>query len=105
MNSFFDGYLNSKTPLFEFIEQYEKTIASRRNAKESKNLVSMTTILDFTNMNILKVNVGRVYCRNTFKIFQGEFSNILQYQDNNQVVKEGVETTYEVDLRHQYRLV
>lgn len=58
MNSFFDGYVNSNTPLSEFIEQYEKAIASRRDAEEKEDLISMTTAPDFTNMHSIEAHAG-----------------------------------------------
>ncbi|KAK1390279.1 hypothetical protein POM88_018457 [Heracleum sosnowskyi] len=102
INSFFDGYVNSNTPLSEFIEQYEKAIKSRRDTKEKEDLVSMTTTHDFTDMHTLEAHAARIYSRNIFKIVQNEFSQILHYEHHNGV-KEGVVTTYEVDFKEQER--
>lgn len=103
INSFFDGYVNSNTPLSEFIEQYEKAIKSRRDMEEKEDLVSMTTTPDFTEMHALEAHVGQVYSRNIFKIFQDEFSKILHCQ-HSKGVKEGVITKYEVDFKEQGRV-
>ncbi|XP_063941179.1 protein FAR1-RELATED SEQUENCE 5-like [Daucus carota subsp. sativus] len=80
MNSFFDGYVNSNTPLSDFVDQYEKAIASRRDTEEKEDLISMTTTPDLTNMHSLEAHAGKVYSRNIFKLFQNEFMQILHCQ-------------------------
>ena len=80
MNSFFDGYVNRKTPLSDFVDQYEKAIASCRDIEEKEDLISMTTNPDLTNMHSLEAHAGEVYSRNIFKLFQYEFMQILHCQ-------------------------
>ncbi|KAK1358839.1 hypothetical protein POM88_043313 [Heracleum sosnowskyi] len=96
MNSFFNGYVNSNTPLSEFVEQYKKAIISHRDAAKKEDLISMTTTPDLTDMHSLEAHAGKVYCRNIFKLFQNEFMQIFHCQHNKKVVT-GVETTYEAD--------
>lgn len=89
MNSSFDGYVNRKTPLSDFVDQYEKAIASCRDTEEKEDLISMTTTPDLTNMHSLEAHSGEVYSRNIFKLSQNEFMQILHCQHNKKVVTGG----------------
>ncbi|XP_074342290.1 protein FAR1-RELATED SEQUENCE 5-like [Apium graveolens] len=97
MNSYFDGHVNSNTPLSEFVEQYENAISNHPNVEDSEDLVSMTTTPDFTDMHTLEAHAQRVYCINILKIFQVEFGKKLHCQHYKKVVKEDDEILYEVD--------
>ncbi|XP_074355907.1 protein FAR1-RELATED SEQUENCE 5-like [Apium graveolens] len=98
MNSFFDGYVNSNTLLSDFVDQYEKAIASRRDTEEKEDLISMTTTPDLTNMHSLEAHAGKIYSRNIFKLFQNEFMQILHCQHSKKVVI-GVEMVYDVTFK------
>ncbi|WOH14465.1 hypothetical protein DCAR_0933984 [Daucus carota subsp. sativus] len=99
MNSFFNGYVNSNTPLSDFVDQYEKPIASRRDTEENEDLISMTTTPDLTNMHSLEAHAGKVYSRSIFKLFQNEFMQILHCQHSKKVVT-GVEMVYAVTFKY-----
>ena len=102
MNSFFDGYVNRKTPLSDFVDQYEKAIASCRDIEEKEDLISMTTNPDLTNMHSLEAHAGEVYSRNIFKLFQYEFMQILHCQHSKKVVTGG-EMVYAVTFKDHNR--
>ncbi|XP_020243246.1 protein FAR1-RELATED SEQUENCE 5-like [Asparagus officinalis] len=73
INSFFDGYVNSQTQLQEFVTQYEKAVTHRRLSEAHEDFKSLNTKPVMLLGHPIEVQVGEIYTRNMFAVFQTEF--------------------------------
>src|SRR4051812_11657005 len=69
MNLYFDGYVNSMTPLNEFIGQYYKALETHHKNEEREDRTCMITKPAFRGMHELKAHAGRAFTKNLFNIF------------------------------------
>ncbi|KAK1361125.1 hypothetical protein POM88_045599 [Heracleum sosnowskyi] len=95
MNAYFDGYVNSMTPLLEFVGQYDKAVLDRREKEEKEDLITIRTHLDITNLLPLEAHAAKVYTRNVFEGFTKEFKQIILCR-HKKLHKEGDVTMYKV---------
>ncbi|KAL6558720.1 hypothetical protein OROMI_019070 [Orobanche minor] len=95
MNAYFDGYVNSMTPLSEFIKQYDKAVLDRREKEEKEDLITMRTHPDITNLLPLEAHAAKIYTRNVFEGFTKEFKQII-FCRHKKLLNEGDVTRYEV---------
>ncbi|GLT59106.1 hypothetical protein SLA2020_319450 [Shorea laevis] len=101
INSFFDGYVNSLTPLHQFVEQYWKAVQCRCDLEENEDLWTMRSKPNFQGLHPLEFHVAKVYTRKIFTNFQLEFKEASFHCSHDGVnVSDGVTTydvSYEVD--------
>ncbi|GLT47989.1 hypothetical protein SLA2020_216340 [Shorea laevis] len=110
INAFFDGYVNSMTPLHEFVSQYSKALQCRREEEENEDLVTMRMKPNFQGMHPLEVHAGKVYTRKLFTKFQLEFKEAFLHcwHDGGVSNNDGVTTYvvhYEVDGKFDSQVV
>ncbi|XP_059640548.1 protein FAR1-RELATED SEQUENCE 6-like [Cornus florida] len=95
MDSFFDGYVNSKTSLKQFVEQYDKAL---RSMVEKENLADFTSfnsnIPMITNFHIEK-QFQEAYSIEIFKLFQDELRGLC-YCNVSFVKVDGQIVTFQV---------
>ncbi|XP_039127221.1 protein FAR1-RELATED SEQUENCE 5-like [Dioscorea cayenensis subsp. rotundata] len=72
INSFFDGFVNSQTPLDEFVMQYDKALCARRNDEENEDFKTLNSMPNFHTGHPIERHAGEVYTRAVFNIFQAE---------------------------------
>ncbi|XP_039138738.1 protein FAR1-RELATED SEQUENCE 5-like [Dioscorea cayenensis subsp. rotundata] len=72
INSFFDGFVNSQTPLDEFVMQYDKALCARRNDEENEDFKTLNSMPNFHTGHPIERHAGEVYTRAVFNIFQEE---------------------------------
>lgn len=104
MNSYFDGYVNSTTPLSQFVEQYDNVVSNRGDKEEDEDLMTMTTQPDVEELHPLEAHAGKVCTRNIFNIFEEEFKQVF-YCRHKKVRKEGEDASYEVQFTLNNRVV
>ncbi|GKV13908.1 hypothetical protein SLEP1_g24867 [Rubroshorea leprosula] len=73
INSFFDAYVNSKTPLSEFVGQYTRALQSWRDQEVNEDMQTMKVKPNPLNLHLIEVQVGNIYTRKFFDKFQSEF--------------------------------
>ncbi|KAK8952478.1 Protein FAR1-RELATED SEQUENCE 5 [Platanthera zijinensis] len=97
INAFFDGFVNSKTQLLEFITQYEKALHSRHQAEEREDFNTMNSVANLFTSYALERFAAEFYTKNMFKHFQQEFKQSLEcwYEEINTI---GTITTFRVGL-------
>ncbi|XP_047312978.1 protein FAR-RED IMPAIRED RESPONSE 1-like [Impatiens glandulifera] len=95
MNSFFDGYVHSKTTLRQFVEQYDIALKSKIEKEDNSDFASFgTTIPLITNLSIEK-QFQQAYTNDLFKLFQEELRGLI-YCNASMVKSEDSVTLYEV---------
>ncbi|KAK8950708.1 Protein FAR1-RELATED SEQUENCE 5 [Platanthera zijinensis] len=97
INTFFDGFVNSKTQLLEFITQYEKALHSRHQAEEKEDFSTLNSGANLLTSYALERFAAQFYTKNMFKLFQQEFKQSLEcwYEEVNTI---GSITTFRVGL-------
>ncbi|GKV04010.1 hypothetical protein SLEP1_g16228 [Rubroshorea leprosula] len=95
INSFFDGYVNSMTPLFEFVGQYAKALQCHRDEEVNEDMWTMRAKPNPCHLHKLKVRAGMVYTRKIFAKFQSEFKDSLCCVHDEVATNDGM-TTYDV---------
>nr|GFB96966.1 hypothetical protein [Tanacetum cinerariifolium] len=66
MHSFFDGYVNSKTMLNDFIVQYDKALSARRGAKEDQDFRTMNSKPTLHGDHPIEAMAAECYTRNIY---------------------------------------
>ncbi|GKV49141.1 hypothetical protein SLEP1_g55907 [Rubroshorea leprosula] len=95
INSFFDGYVNSMTPLFEFVGQYAKALQCCRDEEVNEDMWTMRAKPNPCHLHKLEVRAGMVYTRKIFAKFQSEFKDSLYCVHDEVATNDGM-TTYDV---------
>ena len=95
INSFFDSYVHSQTPISEFVFQYDKALSSRQNAEEREDLMTMSTKPILLSSNPIEAQVDKEYTRATFTLFQKELKKGLSYA-SQKIAKTGNSAQYHV---------
>ncbi|XP_052622639.1 protein FAR1-RELATED SEQUENCE 5-like [Lactuca sativa] len=70
INSFFDGFVNSRTMLNEFVEQYDKVVESRRAAEEDENFKTMNLRPVLSSVHPIEAKAGQCYSRKMLDTFK-----------------------------------
>ncbi|XP_023734200.1 protein FAR1-RELATED SEQUENCE 5-like [Lactuca sativa] len=73
IHSFFDGFVNSKTMLNEFVLQYDKAVDSRRAAEEDEDFKTMNSSPILSSVHPIEAKVGHFYTRKMFEVFKKEW--------------------------------
>ncbi|XP_077246017.1 protein FAR1-RELATED SEQUENCE 7-like [Tasmannia lanceolata] len=72
MNALFDGYVNSKTGLHEFLDACDRALVQRRKTKAEEDFKSKYSKASMKTNSPLEEEAGIFYMRNMFNIFQDE---------------------------------
>ncbi|KAI3779313.1 hypothetical protein L2E82_08985 [Cichorium intybus] len=91
IHSFFDGFVNSKTMLNEFVVQYDKAVDSRRAAEEDEDFKTMNSKPVLSSVHPIEAQLGACYTRKIFDIFQKEWveaTNNLTHETLSKSTKE-----------------
>ncbi|KAH9726548.1 protein FAR1-RELATED SEQUENCE [Citrus sinensis] len=75
MNAFFDGYVNSKTTLKQFVEKYEKAMESKIEKERQADARSFSQRLPCRTSFAMEKQVEEVYTISKFQEFQQELVN------------------------------
>lgn len=95
MNAFFDGYVNSKTTLKQFVEQYENALRAKVEKERLADFGSLNASIPCVSKYKVERQFQEVYTTKKFKEFQEEIKGKL-YCDYSFVRIDGVVEVYEV---------
>lgn len=77
MNSFFDGYVNSKTTLKQFVEQYDNALASKVEKENQEDFNSYNSMYPCITDYEMEKQIQSLYTNSKFKEFQQELKGKL----------------------------
>src|SRR5436190_18737432 len=93
INAFFDGYVNSKTNLIDFVNQYDKAVSSRRAAELNEDFMTLNTVPPTLYTHPLEAQPREVYTRGILKLFQTELiAGMSLFRE--ELEKDGLKLTY-----------
>nr|KAJ0192343.1 hypothetical protein LSAT_V11C800419870 [Lactuca sativa]KAJ0210957.1 hypothetical protein LSAT_V11C400218080 [Lactuca sativa] len=96
INSFFDGFVNSRTMLNEFVVQYDKAIESRRAAEEDEDFKTMNSRPVLSSVHPIEAKAGQYYTRKMFDTFKKEWTEAITNLTHETIGKTTEESTYRV---------
>ncbi|CAI9276558.1 unnamed protein product [Lactuca saligna] len=96
IHSFFDGFVNSKTMLNEFVVQYDKVVESRRAVEEDEDFKTMNSKPILSSVHPIEAKAGECYTRKIFEIFKKEWIEATQNLTHETVRKCTEEIKYRV---------
>ncbi|GJR75310.1 FAR1-related sequence 5-like protein [Tanacetum coccineum] len=96
IHSFFDGFVNSKTMLNEFIIQYDKAVEARRAAEEDEDFKTMNSMLVLSSVNPIEAKAGASYTRKMFEVFKKEWVQATNNLTHETLSKNSDEIIYRV---------
>lgn len=92
MNSFFDGYVNSKTTLKQFVEQYDNALRDKIEKEDEVDFWSFSTWIPCVTHFEIEKQFQAVYTNSKFKEFQKEMTGKL-YCDISRKANEVYDVT------------
>ncbi|CAL5377034.1 unnamed protein product [Camellia sinensis] len=95
MNAFFDGYVNPKTTLKQFVEQYDNTLRSKVEKEKKSDFKSRHKLFDYLTIHGFEKQFQQAYTNAKFKEVQGELKRLV-YCQAVIVKEEGSICTYNV---------
>ncbi|XP_028101345.1 protein FAR1-RELATED SEQUENCE 9-like [Camellia sinensis] len=95
MNAFFDGYVNSKTTLKQFVEQYDNALRSKVKKEMKADFKSRNKLYGCLTIYEFEKQFRAAYTNAKFKEVQVELKRLL-YCRANLVKEEGSICTYHV---------
>ncbi|KAI4333353.1 hypothetical protein L6164_018179 [Bauhinia variegata] len=95
MHAFFDGYLNLKTTLKEFLEQYDNALSDKVEKECLADFSSLSTPIHCVSHFGIEYQFQRAFTNAKFKEFQEEIACIM-YCNASFERKEGMISTYSV---------
>ncbi|XP_028055554.1 protein FAR-RED IMPAIRED RESPONSE 1-like [Camellia sinensis] len=93
MNAFFDGYVNSKTTLKQFVEQYDNALRSKVEKETKADFKSRNKLYDCLTVYEFEKQFRAAYTNAKFKKVQVELKRLL-YCHATLVKEEGSICTY-----------
>ncbi|XP_077252699.1 protein FAR1-RELATED SEQUENCE 5-like [Tasmannia lanceolata] len=102
MNAFFDGYVNSKTSLHEFLDACDRALVQRRKTEAEEDFKSKYSKASMKTNSPLEEEAGIFYTRNMFNIFQDELRDSSGCW-HDQLSKDGAVEEYLVGLRNDVK--
>ncbi|XP_057463782.1 protein FAR1-RELATED SEQUENCE 6-like isoform X2 [Actinidia eriantha] len=96
MNAFFDGYVNSKTTLKQFIEQYDSALRSKVEKENKADHASFHFRIPLITEFEIEKQFQEFYTMEKFKEFQDELRGLI-YCNASFVKEEGCISTFEVE--------
>ena len=97
MNSYFDGYINSKTTLKQFVEQYENALAKKVEIEKHEDAKSLHSYIPCITEDELETQFQSVYTNAKFKEFQKLFVGRLKCEVMSESKVDDVLSKYEVE--------
>lgn len=95
MHSFFDGFVNSKTILKQFVEQYENALKSKVEKENHEDCRSSSSHVPCVSLYDMEKQVQHMYTMSKFKEFQNELTKKM-YCDLISVKVDGAISEYDV---------
>ncbi|PWA80627.1 hypothetical protein CTI12_AA195090 [Artemisia annua] len=77
MNAFFDGYVNSKTSLRQFVEQYDNALKSKMEKENKADFDSLNSSYKLLTQFFIERQFHESYTNAIFKLFQDELKGML----------------------------
>ncbi|XP_052621609.1 protein FAR1-RELATED SEQUENCE 5-like [Lactuca sativa] len=105
INSFFDGFVNSRTMLNEFVLQYDKAVESRRAAEEDEDFKTMNSRPVLSSVHPIEAKAGQFYTRKMFDTFKKEWTEAIINLTHETITKTTEESIYRVgrlDVNKKY---
>ncbi|XP_023731549.1 protein FAR1-RELATED SEQUENCE 5-like [Lactuca sativa] len=96
INSFFNGFVNSRTMLNEFVVQYDKAVESRRAAEEDEDFKTMNSRPVLSSVHPIEAKAGQRYTRKMFDTFKKEWTEAITNLTHETLIKTIEESTYRV---------
>ncbi|XP_021971456.1 protein FAR1-RELATED SEQUENCE 5-like [Helianthus annuus] len=96
IHSFFDGYVNSKTMLNEFVIQYDKAVEARRAAEEDEDFKTMNSKPTLSSVNPIEAKASSRYTRKLFDVFMKEWTEATFNLSHEKASKNLDEIVYKV---------
>nr|KAJ0198302.1 hypothetical protein LSAT_V11C700351870 [Lactuca sativa] len=96
IHSFFDGFVNSKTMLNEFVVQYDKAVESRRAVEEDEDFKTMNSKPILSSVHPIEAKAGECYTKKIFDIFKKEWIEATQNLTHETLSKCTEEIKYRV---------
>ncbi|XP_028074475.1 protein FAR-RED IMPAIRED RESPONSE 1-like [Camellia sinensis] len=95
MNAFFDGYVNSKTTLKQFVEQYDNALRSKVEKETKVDFKSRNKLYDCLTVYRFEKQFRVAYTNSKFKEVQLEMKRLV-YCCANLIKEKGAICTYHV---------
>ncbi|GJY62430.1 FAR1-related sequence 5-like protein [Tanacetum coccineum] len=73
IHSFFDGFVNSKTMLNDFVVQYDKAVNARRSAEGDQDFRTLDSKPTLHSNHPIKAMAAKCYTQNIYEIFKKEW--------------------------------
>ncbi|GJW97933.1 FAR1-related sequence 5-like protein [Tanacetum coccineum] len=73
IHSFYDGFVNSKTMLNEFVIQFDKAVDTRRAAEEDEDFKTTNSRPILSSIHPIEAKAGECYTKKIFELFQKEW--------------------------------
>ncbi|KAJ0679329.1 putative transcription factor FAR family [Helianthus annuus] len=96
IHSFFDGFVNSKTMLNEFVSQYDKAVETRRAAEEDEDFKTMNSKPILSSINLIEAKASSRYTRKLFDVFKKEWTEATLNLTHEKISKNSEEIKYKV---------
>ncbi|KAL6502585.1 hypothetical protein OROHE_024238 [Orobanche hederae] len=77
MNAFFDEYVNSKTSLSQFVEQYDSALKSKVNKENKADFASSNSSYQLISSRSFEKQLQENYTNAIFKLFQDELRGMI----------------------------
>ncbi|XP_017247535.2 protein FAR1-RELATED SEQUENCE 5-like isoform X1 [Daucus carota subsp. sativus] len=77
MNAFFDGYVNAKTSLREFVGKYDNALKDKVEKEVHADTRSLSTTIPCVTPHVIEKQFQENYTNDKFKEFQKEMINIM----------------------------
>ncbi|GKC59106.1 FAR1-related sequence 5-like protein, partial [Tanacetum coccineum] len=95
IHSFFDGFVNAKTMLNEFVVQYDKAVSSRRSAEKDQDFRTLNSKPTLHSNHPIEEMTATCYTRNIYVIFKKEWKASFDY-GHEILSTNGVKVIYRV---------
>ncbi|KAL4585699.1 hypothetical protein LXL04_010323 [Taraxacum kok-saghyz] len=96
IHAFFDGFVNSRTMLNEFVIQYDKAVESRRASEEDEDFKTMNSRPVLSSVHPIEARAGECYTRKVFDTFQKEWKEATSNLTHETLTKSADESKYRV---------
>ncbi|GJV59726.1 protein FAR1-related sequence 5 [Tanacetum coccineum] len=95
IHSFFDGFVNSKTMLNEFVVQYDKAVSSRRSVENDQDFRTLNSKPTLYSNHSIEEMAATCYTRNNYDIFKKEWK--ASFDCGHEILStDGVKVIYRV---------
>ncbi|KAJ9550561.1 hypothetical protein OSB04_014606 [Centaurea solstitialis] len=96
IHSIFDGYVNSRTMLNEFVIQYDGAVDCRRAAEEDEDFKTMNSMPILSSVHPIEAKAGKFYTRKIFELLKKEWNETANNLTHETLSKSTEESSYRV---------